>query len=385
MGALFTPSRMPLAAILACAAIVCAAGAPTRAGACPQEERAGALPTEGTARFAWFNGSFEELLGEAARTKRLVFLNFHSSNAYSKKLERGTLSEPRVTRELAEFLCLSIDADAKESKLVRRRYQVQAAPALVFLESTGEMRDQLTGYLAPDAFLMELRRIKQGNGTLSGLRSRLRADPGDLEARWDLALKLRALGDLAGFEEQVGELRERDPEGRSRASKRMRLASLHRNASATLDLEPLYRFVEEEREPRLLFEAWHSIWMVEGQALRGCEDPERRRRHQLRYFAAARALFPLVPPEKLGFLGNDIAWYIYENRAGAAREDLEFALTAARAAVQAAPSVPAVIDTLACCLFALGQREEAQVQIRRAIELDPQNPEWRERLGEFQR
>ena len=375
---------MTLVKLLACASFLCAHGALQQAPARVQEREA-PVASPPAARFAWFTGSFDELLAEAGRSRRLVLLSFRSDNAYSKKLERGTLADVRVQAELAELLCQSVDADAKETKTLRRRVQVQAAPALVFLEPDGELRDQLSGYLSPDVFLMDLRRIKEGSGTFSGLRARIRADANDLDARWELACKLRVLGDLAGFEEQIGELRERDPEGRSRASKRMRLASLHKLASATLDLEPLYRFIEAEKDPQLLFEAWYAIWLVEGQALRSTEDPEQRRSHQLRYFAAARALWPLIPPDRVGFLGNDIAWYIYENRGGASREDLEFALAAARAAVAAAPSVPAVVDTFACCLFALGQREEALKQIQRAIELDPQNPTWRERLSEFQK
>ena len=51
----------------------------------------------------------------------------------------------------------------------------------------------------------------------------------------------------------------------------------------------------------------------------------------------------------------------------------------------AAPDVPAVVDTLACCLFAVGKREESLVEVKRCIELDPHNPLWRERLAEFQK
>ena len=92
-----------------------------------------------------------------------------------------------------------------------------------------------------------------------------------------------------------------------------------------------------------------------------------------------------MPAEQVGYLGNNIAWNFYEGRAGASRSDLEFALEVATKAAAAAQDVPAVVDTLACCLFAVGRKEEALKQVRRCIELDPQNPEWRERETEFQR
>lgn len=377
---------MPLVLLLACAPIVWATNAPSPAHARLRQERESVLAPEASAPLAWFAGSFDELLAEAGRGERVVLLNFRSqANAYSKKLERGTLTDPRVLAELGALLCYAVDVDAKDTRPLRKRYQVQNAPALVFLDPDGALRDQLSGYYSPDSFLMELRRIKRNDGTFSDLRARIGANGDDLDARWELACKLRGIGDLAGYEEQFAELRERDPEGRSMASKRMRIAALHKTAAATLDLEPLYRFVEAEKEPALLFEAWHSLWLLEGQALRSADAAESRRRHELRLFAAARMLWPLVPAEKLGYIGNNIAWSFYENRGSASRGDLEFALEVARAAVAAAPLVPAVVDTLACCLFALGRREEALVQVQRCIQLDPQNPEWRERSSEFQR
>jgi thioredoxin-related protein len=355
---------------------------------CPQgtEQKALVLAQEPRGKIPWFAGRYEELLEQAKNTKRIVFLDFYSrSNAYSKKLEKITYNDPRVLAELADLLCYSIDADDRESKPLRKIFQVQNAPALVFLDPDGTLRDQISGYIAAEPFLMELRRIKANKGTYSDLRARIKKDENDLDSRWELACKLRSMGDLLGYETQVSELRERDPEGRSTASRRMRLVLLRMASEEKLELEPLYQFVEQEKEPALLFEGWWALWKLEGQALRAAEDPEDVRRHELRYFAAARALWPLVPADNRGLLGNNIAWSFYENRTRATRSDLEFALSVAVKAVEAAPEVPAVVDTLACCLFAAGQREAALVEVKRCIELDPQNPQWRERLAEFQK
>ena len=372
---------MLLALLLSGATLVSPGGEPCS----PQETRSATSPHESRGKIAWFSGSYPELLAQAKSTKRIVFLDFYSrSNAYSKKLEKGTYSDPRVVAELADVLCYSIDADGKESKPLRKTFQVQSPPALVFLDPDGTLRDQISGYLAPDPFLLELRRIKANKGTFSDLRARIGKDEDDLDARWELACKLRSIGDLPGYEEQVSELRERDPEGRSIASRRMLLLVMRTEAESKLELAPLYRFVEAEKEPTLLYEGWWTIWRLEGQALRAAEGDENIRRHEMRYFAAARALWPLVPEEQHGYLGNNIAWSFYENRVRASQSDLEFALSVAVKAVAAAPEVPAVVDTLACCLFAVGKREAALVEVKRCIELDPQNPRWRERLAEFQ-
>lgn len=337
-------------------------------------------------RIVWFRGSFDELMAESARTQRIVFLDFHSrSNANCRKLEKTTYLSASVLAQLEQVLCFSIDADSKESKPLRKRFQVAGLPALVFLDPDGNLRDHLSGsYYGPERFVLELQRIQQNRGTFSDLRARIGRDAGDLDARWLMACKLREIGDQFGYEAELAQIRDRDRAGTSLASRRIRLAELHALASETLALEPLYAFVEKEKEPVLQFECWRKIWSLEGQAARSADTPEEARRHELLYFAAARQLWPLVPKELVGTLGNDIAWYIYENRTGASRADLEFALTVAEKAVTAAPDVPAVVDTLACCLFVVGKREEALAQVRRCIELDPENPTWRERLAEFE-
>jgi hypothetical protein len=380
------PPSMTLVFTLILAPLVLVQAAPATPVAQAQGlERIPARAQELRGRIPWFRGSYEELLAEAARTERIVFLDFYSrSNAASKKLEKGTYADPRVVAELCDVMCYSIDAEAKESRALRKGFQVQNAPALVFLDPDGTLRDHISGYFGAEPFLEELRRIKANKGTFSDLRARIQASAGDLDSRWELACKLRKLGDLVGYEAQVAEIRERDREGRSLASRRLRLANLYSAAAASLELDPLYQFVEQEKEAALQFDGWWSIWNLEGQAARAADNSERARRHELRYFAAARVLWPLVPANQHGLLGNNIAWSFYENRAGASRSDLEFALEVAKKAVEAAPEVPAVVDTLACCLFAVGQRAEAVAQVERCIQLDPQNPEWRERLAEFQ-
>lgn len=344
------------------------------------------LTAEQRGKVPWFTGSYEELLAEAARTKRIVFLDFYSrSNAYTKRLEKSTYTDGQVLAELCELLCYSIDADAKESKALRKRFQVQSAPALVFLDPDGALRDQLSGFKGPEPFLKELRRIKANQRTFSDLRGRIQRDANDLDSRWALACKLREIGDLRGYEEQAAEIRDRDAELRTPAGRRMHLEILASAAAAKFDLEPLYRFVSDEKEPALRFDAWWKIWTLEGQAARSVADAERANMHRQSCFAAARELWPLVPEDQHGLLGNNIAWSFYENRSRASQSDLEFALSVAVKAAAAAPDVPAVVDTLACCLFAVGKRDEALVQVKLCIQLDPQNATWRERLVEFEK
>ncbi len=336
-------------------------------------------------RLAWFQGTWQECLAEAVKSRRIVFLDFWMDWCpYSKKLATITFASDSVVTEMKDILCYSVDARGKEGKALARQFQARGVPTLVFLDPDGTLRDQLTGYFPPEPFLVEVRRIKRNEGTLSELRGRIQTAPGDLEARWKLAQKLKAIGDLPGYEEQVAAIRERDPEGKTVASRRLRFEELRARAEKSLDLEPLYAFVEGEQDRGLLFEGWRDIWVLEGQSARMARDPEKVKAHERRWVAAARKLWPLVPAEEHGPLGNKIAWGFYEHRSNLAPEDLRFALSVAEKAVEAAPDTPWIVDTLACCLFAVGRRAEAIATVQRCIELDPKNPQWRERLAEFQ-
>ena len=336
-------------------------------------------------KISWFQGSWSELLAEAAKTKRVVFVDFWTEwCVYCKKLGGVTLSADSVVAEMKDFLCYSVDAESEEGRRLTKQFNVRGYPALFFFEPDGSLRDRLSGYYAPDAFLSEIRRIRKNEDTISGLRAKIQSDPsGALEARWALAKKLKAIGDVKGYEEQLAVLSELDPSGKTPAVRRLKLDELRSRAEDKLELEPLYTFLESETDSTLLFEGWLTAWKLEEQLARRKGDPEEACEHRKRWFAAAHALWPHVPPEYYGHLGNNIAWSFYENRDWLTKADMVFALSIAEKAVAAAPESAAVIDTHACCLFVLGRREEALAAIERCIAIDPKNPAWRERLAEF--
>ena len=112
---------------------------------------------------------------------------------------------------------------------------------------------------------------------------------------------------------------------------------------------------------------------------------EERTSHRKRGFDAARKLWPHVSPENEYFvhIGNNIAFSYYQGRAHLAARDLAWALEIARKVAANAPEDAYVIDTLACCLYAVGLEDEAVEALRRCIELEPANLKWKERLREF--
>ncbi len=365
------------------------AGAPTAgcpAGVPAVPECAGQQGEEANSKkIAWFSGSWEECLAEAQRTNRIIFVDLWMPWCpYCKKMDALTFSDPSVLSEMRELVPFSVNTtDPSNAKLVRR-FKTGAPPALVFLEPSGELRDVLSGYIPPKVFLDELRRVKRNERTLTDLRSRISRDERDLEARYDLALKMKEIGDVRGYKKELETIRVLDPKGHSVPARLLKLEQLQKAAELALEPRELYSFLAQEKSPVVLFEGWYDIWQLEGYLTRVASTEEGREEHRKKTFEAARKLWPYVPKTHYARIGNNIAWSYYEGREYLSPADLEWALGVAAKVAEVVPDEAYVIDTLACCLFAVGRREDALREIQRCIELEPLNYQWKERLHQFE-
>ena len=313
-----------------------------------------------------------------------MFLNFWTSwCGPCKKLDQVTFTDDAVVAELKDVLCFAVDAESPDGARLARRFRPRGFPTLVFVEPDGSLRDRLTGYVEPEEFVAEVRRVKRNEGTFTALRRKIAEHPRDVEARYALARKLKASGFARDYEAQIEAILRLDPEGRSFPSRHIRLERLVGELKQDLQLGPLYAFLAEETHAELLWLGWVEVWQTEGHLAK--TRPGRAAHHREKWLHAGRQLWPHVPAEYRARIGNNIAWYYYENRDALDAADLEFAVEVARTAVAAAPENAAIVDTLACCLFVTGREEEALRHVRRCIELEPRNPEWKQRFSEFKR
>lgn len=303
---------------------------------------------------------------------------------YCKKMDALTLSDPSVLHEMRELVPFSVNTTDQSNATLVRRFKTRAPPTLVFLEPSGELRDVLSGYIPPKVFLDELRRVKRNERTLTDLRSRIGRDEKDLEARYDLALKMKEIGDVRGYKKELETIRVLDPKGHSVPARRLKLEELRKAAELALEPRELYAFLAHEGSPVVLFEGWYDIWQLEGYLTRVADTEEEREGHRKKTFEAAKKLWPYVPQTHYARIGNNIAWSYYEGREYLSPADLEWALEVATKVAEVVPDEAYVIDTLACCLFAVGRREDALREIQRCIELEPLNYQWKERLHQFE-
>jgi tetratricopeptide (TPR) repeat protein len=299
-----------------------------------------------------------------------------------------------VVTEMKDVLCYSVDLsrdartreikDEKAAKLAQR-FNVSGLPAMLFLEPDGEVRDFLSGYLPPKSFLEEVARIKRDERTLGSLRKKSRAAPDDLELRYELAIRLLKIGDCEGHCRELDEIARRDPQARSLAARKVILDEVLADIEKDMDLAPLYALLDGESHSELLFRGWYAAWKVEGHLVRIAADKADARKHQEQWLRASRELWKHVPEERVAKVGNGIAWALYENHKRLGPEERRFALQVAEKAAAMAPEDAMIQDTLACCLFVVGERKRAIETVKLCIELDPENPTWKMRLEDFKR
>jgi thioredoxin-related protein len=354
------------------------------------------VPEEGHGKLAWFQGSFEDALAQAKASNKLIFIDFWTTwCGWCKRLNKDTFSDDSVVSVMNDFVCLSIDAETQIGRPLARRFHVKGFPALIVLAADGTPEDAISGYLPPDKFKTEMQRIKAGQGTVSDFKKQVAADRTDLEKRYQLAQKLQEIGDDAGHDAELAEIRRLDPEGRSLAMHRLafedviaKITAGYQKDEQHLDTGAMVAFLAKETYPELIFKGNASLGQMHAYLAKQAEDAgdaAAAKKHGSEARAAMKAAWKAVPESQLADYGNTVAWAYYEARESLSPADKAFALEVAEKVVQTQPEKVNAIDTYACCLFMNGRRDEALKQVERCIELEPKKHDWKDRLAEFQK
>ena len=329
----------------------------------------------------WFEGTYQAALDRAAAEEALVFIDFWTDWCrWCDRLHAETYSADSVVAELRGVVCITVDAESERGAALARRFGVRKYPTLLVVNKSGDPEDKLGGFLHAPTLVAELRRVKRGECTISALRKTVAADGADLGARWALARKLKAVGDGAGYDQEVAAIQLADPNGRSAPMRAMALSRLLKATFGTFkrtrefDARELRALLAGEEDGEILYEGWSTLAYYQAVS-------DRRGAARTSY----RLAWPHCPVTKIGDFGNQVAWLYWESASEITTEEKAWALAVARKAALAAGDDVAVLDTLACCLYMNGLKSEALSAVRRCIELDPDMEEWRERLRAFER
>ncbi len=135
----------------------------------------------GAASGPWFDGSYEDALAVAATRDSVVMVEFYTDwCTWCRRLESDTFTAPEVRRELEKLVPIRINAE-KKGEALAHSFGVDGYPTVIFVDADGVEVDRLVGYLPPERFLEEVRRIRHGD-TFAACLTRLKSDPADWSA-----------------------------------------------------------------------------------------------------------------------------------------------------------------------------------------------------------
>ena len=171
--------------------------APTPAEKPPEKPIAGpvdaasAKPAEEGVVFESGEPTWADLLAKAKTAGKPIFIDFFTTwCGWCKKLDADTYPKPAVGKVMEGFVNVRVDAEKGEGVDLAKRFAANGFPTLVIVGTDDQEIDRIVGYLAPEPFEKEIRRILSGEDTLPSLRKAVDANPDDLKAALALAKKL---------------------------------------------------------------------------------------------------------------------------------------------------------------------------------------------------
>lgn len=111
----------------------------------------------------------EDALAAAVNHDRQILLDFYAPWCkYCKMLDTVVFIDTQVVKFFTNEMILA-KFNAEADTALARQYRVSAFPTLVMVDKEGTEIDRIVGYMAPDAFVKQLRDYAQGIGTLDDL------------------------------------------------------------------------------------------------------------------------------------------------------------------------------------------------------------------------
>ncbi len=107
----------------------------------------------------------DQALAAARASGRPVMIDFFAEwCAACKELDRATYVAPQVVSEAQRFVRIKVDGTNGQDALdaLYQRFGIEGLPTVAFVSSGGEIlvRPRVTGFLGPEEFLEEMRRVQ---------------------------------------------------------------------------------------------------------------------------------------------------------------------------------------------------------------------------------
>src|SRR5262245_8359472 len=328
----------------------------------PQEE----------AKPPWYDRPVEVAFVDAKAQSKLVMVFMTSELNFDCEKMLLTFSNDEVVAALDGVLCVKNDMD--KDRGLAARHTVKDAPAILWFNPDGSVRDRVDGYRDRSALLADISRIKLDIGTIDDLRRKVAAKGDDLDARYELHKRLKSIGDATGAAAQKAAIERADPQGKSRGMHYFKYEKIMADITeywnthgGTLDMKrvgDLQAFLEVETEPWILWDGWMSLantheWLGKLAANAGKLDEAAKERSIRRDFLA-RAWRGI--PEETDLLHTWCFTYsglLWEQREELSEADKSFFLRLTARTVQLFDGEAMAHDLRARALLVAGKKAEA--------------------------
>ncbi len=169
-------------------------------------------------RIRWVNGMLADALRAATERERPVLVYcWEEEQQACVSLYANTITTETVMSAVEDWVCFNAKKGTPGGDEVLSRYEVRIVPTILFLNAQGELVDLMGGVIPPGQFVLELERVRRGEGTLRELITRAAddQDPGQLEARFLLLFRYRGLGEFPKAEAELNALSAADPKAKT--------------------------------------------------------------------------------------------------------------------------------------------------------------------------
>jgi thiol:disulfide interchange protein len=103
------------------------------------------------------DGNFNEALSRASETQKPVFVDVYAVwCGPCRFMDKNVFSDPGIAECFnAGFINIKVDADKAEGVKLVEKYQINAFPTFLFLDSEGKLIKRIEGALSKEKFLAE--------------------------------------------------------------------------------------------------------------------------------------------------------------------------------------------------------------------------------------
>ncbi|MEE8336220.1 MAG: thioredoxin family protein, partial [Candidatus Neomarinimicrobiota bacterium] len=310
--------------------------------------------------FPWVKGPLSNILERAE--KDLVLVDFETDWCkWCKVLDENTYPDPEVIKFARKNMVgFKIDAEKGAGINLARKYNVTGFPTLVIMDNDGREIDRIIGYMPPEPFLKELKRIKNGVETIKALELRVEKNPGQELSISNLAEKYENAGYFEKASKLWLEVITINGSIKSRAEFRLVILDFKKNSS----LKTMEDYLAGRPEPVYAQQAFSTIISY--------FKKEKNQKMEMEYLLKKinnAEEFNLETPALL----NSFSWRITELEAS---DNYEFALLKVRQAISMLgaderEALVGIMDTEAEVLWKMDRIEEAAAVIDEALVLSP--------------